>query len=345
MDKLEYIKRCLQIAKLGLGQTKSNPMVGAVLVHKDKIIGEGYHQKFGEGHAEVNCFNSVRKENIALIKDATLFVNLEPCSHLGKTPPCVDLVLSKKVKKVILASVDIGKHVDGTGIQKLRQAGVDVEVGLLDAENQWLNRRFFTFHLKRRPYVILKFAQTKNGFFCPIEAAQKWISNSSSKKIVHKWRSEEQAILVGSNTFKIDKPRLNNREWTGNSPIIVLIDKYGDLNFNHLNSESKIIVFTKDNNQIDKNIVYIKIDIEANIFPQVLNTLHKLEIASILIEGGLKTLIPIIKSNYWDEARIITGAVEWKDGRNAPQFKNYKVVEERNLEGDHLKVIVNNQSV
>jgi len=313
LDNVKYIERCLQIAKLGLGKVKSNPMVGAVLVYENRIIGEGYHQKFGEGHAEVNCFNSVKYDDASLIKDATLYVNLEPCSHSGKTPPCVDLVLSKKVKKVVLASIDMAKHVDGKSIQKLKQAGVDVEVGFLDQKNKW--------------------------FFCPIGQEQKWISNAYSKKIVHKWRSEEQAILVGRNTFKIDKPQLNNRKWIGDAPIIVLIDKKGDLDLTHLRPKSTVIIFNSTKNLIEEKITYIKIDFSKEIFAQMFKILHQLEIASIFIEGGLITLNHILKNNLWDEARIITGAIEWEHGRKAPVFENYHLVEEKDFEEIKEKII------
>ena len=222
----KYIKRCIELAKNGLGATYPNPLVGSVIVYKNKIIGEGWHQKAGAPHAEVNAINSVKDES--LLNKSTIYVSLEPCSHFGKTPPCSDLIIAKGIKKVIIGTVDPFAEVAGRGIKKLMEAGCEVQVGILEKECQDLNKRFFTFHQKKRPYIILKWAQTTDGFIAPKVQEKRepvWITNQYSKQLVHKWRSEEQAILVGTNTAIADNPKLNTRLWNGKNPVRVVIDK------------------------------------------------------------------------------------------------------------------------
>ena len=282
-----FMQRCLQIAKLGKGTVAPNPMVGSVIAIDGKIIGEGFHQKFGSAHAEVNAINSVVDKS--LLEKSTLYVNLEPCSHFGKTPPCTDLIINNKIKKVVIGMQDPFSRVNGSGIKKLRESGIEVIVGVIEEECKILNKRFIVFHQKKRPYLILKWAQSADGFIGRINEKVN-ISNPLSKIYSHKWRSEESAILIGSNTAKSDNPILNAREWNGNNPTRILIDNNGKLNAD-LNifdgSQHTIVLSNKSINNYpnSKNIVIS----EGSFLDQALSKLHEEGIQSILIEGGKKT--------------------------------------------------------
>ena len=282
IDDEKYMRRCLQLARNGQQNAKPNPMVGAVIVSADgRIIGEGYHVRCGEGHAEVNAFASVRAEDEPLLKEATIYVSLEPCSHYGKTPPCADLIIQKGVRRAVVGCVDPFAEVKGRGIRKLREAGIEVEVGVLEKECEALNRRFFTFHREQRPYIILKWAQTANGFiddhFKPIQ-----ISNDFTKMLSHKLRAEEDAILVGRVTDERDKPQLTVREWSGANPKRLIIDRAHPLN---------------------------------------LESLHAHQIQSLIVEGGAKTLQSFIDKGLWDELRVETNlGMTVTDGTRAPQI-------------------------
>ena len=282
IDDEKYMRRCLQLARNGQQNAKPNPMVGAVIVSADgRIIGEGYHVRCGEGHAEVNAFASVRAEDEPLLKEATIYVSLEPCSHYGKTPPCADLIIQKGVRRAVVGCVDPFAEVKGRGIRKLRDAGIEVEVGVLEKECEALNRRFFTFHREQRPYIILKWAQTANGFiddhFKPIQ-----ISNDFTKMLSHKLRAEEDAILVGRVTDERDKPQLTVREWSGPNPKRLIIDRAHPLN---------------------------------------LESLHAHQIQSLIVEGGAKTLQSFIDKGLWDELRVETNlGMTVTDGTRAPQI-------------------------
>jgi len=260
----KYIKRCLQLSENGLGSTYPNPMVGSVIVYEDKIIGEGWHQKAGEAHAEVNAVNSVK--NPELLKKSTIYVSLEPCSHFGKTPPCSDLIIAKGIKKVVVATVDPFAEVAGRGIKKLMEAGCDVMLGVLEKEAQHLNKRFFTFHNKKRPYIILKWAQSEDGFIAPLkreDRAPVWISNRYSKQLVHKWRAEEQAILVGTTTAIDDNPKLNTRLHAGNNPTRVVIDRSGKIPAESaiFDGSIKTIVIAEDiQEKAPENVEYRQVD-------------------------------------------------------------------------------------
>jgi len=256
----QYMSRCIELAKLAAGQVAPNPMVGAVLVYEDKIIGEGYHKKYGEPHAEVNCINSVLAENKDLIEKSTIYVSLEPCSHYGKTPPCVDLIIKNKIKKIVIGCKDIYKEVAGKGIEKLKNSGAEVIVDILENECKDLNKRFFTFHQKNRPYIILKWAQSANGKIGSLSGERILISNDYSNRLVHKWRSDEAAILVGTNTALKDNPSLTTRLWEGNNPIRIVIDKENNLPstlevFNH---EANTIIFNLYKDSIENNLQFIK---------------------------------------------------------------------------------------
>ncbi len=308
-----YIKHCLQIARNGLGTTRPNPMVGALIVCDDKIIGEGYTSVYGGNHAEVNAINSVKDKSV--LAKSTLYVTLEPCSHFGKTPPCSDLIVKHKIPEVVIGCIDDNPEVAGKGIAKLKASGCKVNVGILEAECKAHHKRFFTFHNKKRPYIILKWAETKDGYIAPIikdEQKPVWITNTYSRQLVHKWRTEEQAILVGTNTVLEDNPSLTVRDWTGQNPIRVVLDRTSKLNsdYNIFNEDSETIKIT--NNQIDY---------EQPIAIQVCDLLYNRNINSIIIEGGARTLQTFIDEALWDEARIFIGPSEFKEGTKAPIIK------------------------
>ena len=287
-DDEKYMRRCLQLARNGQQNAKPNPMVGAVIVSAEgRIIGEGYHVRCGEGHAEVNAFASVRTEDEPLLKDATMYISLEPCSHFGKTPPCADLIIKKGVRRVVVGCIDEFAEVQGRGIRKMREAGIDVEVGVLEAECKALNRRFFTYHREQRPYIILKWAQTANGFIDDhFQPAQ--ISSDFTKMLSHKLRAEEDAILVGRVTEERDHPQLTVREWSGTSPKRMVIDRSHPLN---------------------------------------LESLHAHHIQSLIVEGGAQTLRSFLVQNLWDEIRVETNtAMTVSGGTRAPQIPANAVV-------------------
>lgn len=327
-----YIKRCLQIAKNGLGSTRPNPMVGAVVVFENKIIGEGFTSAYGGNHAEVNAINSVKDKS--LFEKSTLYVTLEPCSHFGKTPPCSDLIIKHKIPEVVIGCIDDNPAVAGKGIAKLKAAGCKVTVGVLEDACKMHHKRFFTFHNKKRPYIILKWAETKDGFIAPKtknEQKPVWITNTYSRQLVHKWRAEEQAILVGTNTVLEDNPSLTVRDWKGNNPTRVVIDRTSKLNlaYNVFNTEAETFIINEQN-----------VDFTKPIAIQITNLFYQNNINSIIIEGGLKTLQTFIDENLWDEARIFTGAIEFKDGIKAPKLKG-KLINEDVILNDRLKTIYN----
>lgn len=330
----KYIRRCIELAKNGLGTTYPNPLVGSVIVYEDKIIGEGWHKKAGEPHAEVNAVNSVKDKSV--LKKATIYVSLEPCSHYGKTPPCCDLIIKNKIPNVVIGTVDPNVKVAGNGIKKLMEAGIHVTVGILEKECCELNKRFFTFHEKKRPYIILKWAESQDGFIAPKEKSEKkpvWITNQYSRQLVHKWRTEEQAILVGTQTAIDDNPKLNARDWFGNNPIRVVLDLNNRIpQDNYLfDNQVKTILFSKSKRSVEKeNCIFEHIDFEQNLAAQIMQSLYQHQIQSIIVEGGRQTLQTFIDANLWDEARIFFGNVAFKHGTRAPnlaknQFKKQSI--------------------
>ncbi len=335
----QYMSRCIQLAKLGAGNVAPNPMVGAVLVYENQIIGEGYHQKYGEPHAEVNCINSVTEINRSLIEKSTMYVSLEPCSHYGKTPPCADLIVKNNIKKVVIGIKDIYKEVAGAGIQKLQDSGVEVITGFLENECHELNKRFFTFHQKQRPYIILKWAQSTNGKIGSSSGRRILISNDYSNRLVHKWRSEEAAILVGTHTALNDDPSLTNRLWNGNNPIRIVIDKDLKLptTLKIYNTDAKTIIFNSSKNAIKDNVHYVQID-EKDFLSGMLHALYELRIQSVLIEGGATTLQSFIDKDFWDEARVITNDEMIIDnGLAAPEITNCLFLKEEKYFNDSIK--------
>jgi diaminohydroxyphosphoribosylaminopyrimidine deaminase/5-amino-6-(5-phosphoribosylamino)uracil reductase len=334
----KFMSRCIELARLGAGNVAPNPMVGAVLAYEDKIIGEGFHQKYGEAHAEVNCINSVTEKNKHLIKKSTIYVSLEPCSHYGKTPPCSNLIIQQEIKKVVIGCKDIYKQVAGKGIERLQNAGVEVITGILKKECLDLNRRFFTFHEKQRPYIILKWAQSVNGKIGASDEKRILISNDYSNRIVHKWRSEESAIFVGTNTSLKDDPSLTTRLWQGKNPVRIVIDKELNLplTLNIFNNNANTIIFNFFKNSTEENIRFIKVTRE-NFTEQILNSLYDLNIQSVLIEGGAKTLQPFIDDGLWDEARIITNEEKViENGISSPKMKNFKLIKEEKFFTDRI---------
>ncbi|KQB39159.1 Riboflavin biosynthesis protein RibD [Flavobacterium aquidurense] len=321
-------------------------MVGSVVVYEDQIIGEGWHRKAGEPHAEVNAIQSVKDKS--LLKKATIYVSLEPCSHFGKTPPCCDLIIEHKIPNVVVGTVDPNEKVAGNGIRKLITSGANVIVGVLENECNELNKRFFTFHQKKRPYIILKWAESEDGFLSPEKETNQdrkpfWITNQYSRQLVHKWRSEEQAILAGTQTVIDDNPKLNTRDWSGNNPVRVVLDQNNRISKDSFifDDSIKTIVFTKsETNGSTENTNFEIIDFNQDIIPQILAVLYQHQIQSVIIEGGLQTLQSFIDENIWDEARIFIGKSIFRKGTKAPiiQKKNLTKIY---LEGDELLNIRN----
>ena len=335
-----FLNECLEIARLGIGRVSPNPMVGSVIVYKGEVIGEGYHEKYGSDHAEVNAINSVKDKS--LLSKSTLYVNLEPCSHFGKTPPCSDLIIKYKIPKVVIGCMDTYSEVNGTGINKMRNAGIDVKVGIMEEESRELNKRFFTFHEKKRPYIILKWAESKDGFIAPKNQTEPfWMTSNKSKKLVHKWRSEEDSILVGRITAEKDNPSLTVREVLGVNPIRLVIDKDLKLskNLNLFNSESKTIIFNKIKSDNSSKNNYIKINFN-DMINSVLKELYKQKNQSVIVEGGTTTLQSFIEENIWDEARIFTTDKKLENGVKSPIIKGKKI-SEIEIDTDCLKIILN----
>ena len=331
--------RCLQLAKMGTGNVAPNPMVGAVLVYENEIIGEGYHQQYGQAHAEVNCINNVSEANQSLIEKSTLYVSLEPCAHFGKTPPCADLIIKNKIPNVVIACRDSYEEVDGKGIQKLQQAGVNVIVGILEKEALELNKRFFTFHRKQRPYIILKWAQSRDAKIARQDFSALKISNDITNRMVHKWRSEEAAILVGTNTALHDNPSLTTRLWKGNNPVRLVLDLQLKLPLSlHLFDGSvKTIVFNQVKHEEENGVTFYKLSSGEDIISGLLNALYRLKIQSVLIEGGARLLQSFIDQNYWDEARVITNEqLLINNGINAPKLKNSSLGSINKATGDQV---------
>ena len=340
LEDKKYMQRCLELAKLALGTAAPNPLVGSVIVCDDKIIGEGYHQKCGEAHAEVNAINSVKKPD--LLKKATLYVNLEPCAHHGRTPPCSDLIVEKKIPRVVIGCVDSFAKVSGKGIEKLKNAGCDVTVGVLEKESTELNRRFFTFHEKKRPYIILKWAETKDGFIDKkrksVETVeQNWITNQISKQLVHKWRTEESAFMVGRKTAKKDNPQLTVRDWHGRNPIRIVLDRKFRLSqeLKLFDKSADTLIFNSIKNKQERNLNFIKVDFDENVLSSVLTKLFELEIQSLVVEGGEKLLSSFIIADLWDEARVFVGNKYFKEGVKAPEF-HFKPIQEIQLDDTTL---------
>lgn len=323
-------------------------MVGCVIVHDGKIIGEGFTSPYGGPHAEVNAIKSVRDK--ALLKEATLYVTLEPCAHFGKTPPCTDLIIQHRIPHIIIGTIDAHEKVAGKGIQKLKEAECNVIVGVLEDACRKHHRRFLTFHQKKRPYILLKWAETKDGFIAP-EKSQRtknpephWISNTHSRRLVHQWRSEEQAILVGTHTVLEDNPKLNVREWKGNSPTRLILDRdlKIDTGFHMMDGSVKTLVLTEVENKTKyiEGIEYELVDFSKNVARQICEVLYRHKILSVLIEGGARTLQTFIDADLWDEARVFKGCITFGKGVQAPKLVG-NPISSREIVTDTLNVFRN----
>ncbi len=342
----KYMQRCIELAANGLGNVAPNPLVGAVLVKDERIIGEGFHQQYGKAHAEVNAVNSFlnRSGNDATeLSKSTLYVNLEPCNHKGKTPPCTELIIRYKIREVIIGCADPNKNVKSNGSKTLTDSGCNVIMGVLKKKSEELNRRFIVYHTKNRPYIILKYAQSRDGFMAPEKNSGKetWLTNKWSRKLVHKWRSEEQAIMIGTNTALTDNPLLNARYWNGKNPLRILMDckLRVPASLNIFNTDATTLVFNESKNQIADNIEFVKINFDDSLV-EMLQILHSKEIQSVIIEGGAKLLQSFIEKNLWDEARVFTVDKYFVEGIKAPGIPGGQISEE-NIAGDELAVFRN----
>jgi riboflavin biosynthesis protein RibD len=341
-----FMQRCLDLALLGMGDVAPNPMVGCVIVHNGLIIGEGYHQKYGQAHAEVNAIRAVK--NPELLSQSTLYVSLEPCAHFGKTPPCSDLIIESRIPHVVIGTIDPFAKVAGKGIERMQNAGIHVETGILEQECRELNRRFFTFHEEKRPYILLKWAQTLDGFIDTDRTETQhpsWITNALSKRLVHKQRSEESAILIGTNTAQFDNPALTVREWTGNQPVRMVLDRNGRLNKELVVFDGKALtwVFTGlSGKKLDK-LEYINLDFSRDIIPQLLTELYNREILSVIVEGGSVLLSSFLQENLWDEAYVYTGNQFFGKGVKAPEITG-KLLAFEQLDECKLHILRNSNS-
>jgi len=329
------MKRALELAVNGAGYVSPNPMVGCVIVHNDTIIGEGWHRSYGENHAEVNAINSVKKRE--LLSESTVYVSLEPCSHYGNTPPCADLLVKSNVRKVVICNLDPNPTISGRGNGKLKENNIEVEVGVLEEQGKYVNRRFFTYHQLKRPYVILKWAETADGFIAHENHDSKWISNNYSRQLVHKWRAEEDALLVGKNTALYDNPHLNVRDSTGKDPLRLVIDKNLSLPryLNLFDQKQKTVCYNGKENKEDKNILYKKTGF-SQLGKGILKDLYQRKILSVMIEGGTKTLQNFINQDLWDEARIFKSEKIFNKGIEAPKLRNCTLSDIEDIVGDTL---------
>jgi diaminohydroxyphosphoribosylaminopyrimidine deaminase/5-amino-6-(5-phosphoribosylamino)uracil reductase len=343
------MKRCIELAKNGLGTTYPNPLVGSVIVHDGKIIGEGWHKKAGEPHAEVNAVNSVKDKS--LLKEATIYVSLEPCSHFGKTPPCCDLIIANEIPNVVIGTVDPFSKVAGNGIKKLIESGKNVTIGILEDECNELNKRFFTFHQKERPYIILKWAETADGFIAPEmpkpvqhdKLKPVWITNQYSRQLVHKWRTEEQAILVGTNTVLDDNPKLDARDFLGNNPVRIVVDKSGKISEKYHvkdNSQKTIFITESEKFETTENCIYENVIFDKSLAQTIIPILYRHDIQSVIIEGGAKTLQSFIDVNLWDEARVFSGQIKFQNGTTAPKLTGFPTTR-FDIMDDQLKIFRN----
>lgn len=336
-----YMQRCLQLALLGLGYTAPNPVVGAVLVHDNKIIGEGYHACYGEAHAEVNCLENVKDTHRHLISQSTMYVSLEPCAHYGKTPPCADLIVRHRIPKVVIGTKDIFSKVNGQGIEKLEKAGVHVILGVCEELCLLTNKRFYTFHNNKRPYIVLKWAQTINDIIGNTTSERLLISNAITNRVVHKWRAQESGILIGTRTAADDDPSLTVRWHKGVQPTRLLIDR--DLrispNANIFKADAPTVVFNEKRAVVENHVKYIKIDFASEqVIEDILHYCHAKNMQSILVEGGAETLQHFINKRLWDECRIITNnKLVAKSGVKAPMLNDAKLVQTENYLSDTIR--------
>lgn len=342
----QYMRRCLELAQLGRGKVAPNPLVGSVIVYEGKIIGEGWHQQYGGPHAEVNAINSVADKSV--LPQSTVYVNLEPCAHFGKTPPCADLLIKHAVGKVVVGMVDPFSEVAGKGISKLKAAGIEVIVGVLEGECKELNKRFIVFNEQKRPYIILKWAQTTDGFIAPDAQTisreeylnQRHITGKTVQALVHKWRGEEAAIMVGTRTAMLDNPRLDTRAYPGNNPLRVIIDKENSLplSLNIFDGTQPTVMFTSKQNSAAPNsqTEFVTINFEQPVWPQILTELYTRKVQSIIVEGGLVTLQYLFDAGLWDELNVFTAPKLLYAGIKAPSVSGV-LTEQFTIDGSVFK--------
>lgn len=341
-----YMKRALELATRSVGNASPNPMVGAVLVHGGRIIGEGYHKEYGLAHAEVNCLDSVAEADKHLIPESTMYVTLEPCAHFGKTPPCALRLVQEKVKEVIIANDDPFEQVDGRGIEILKGHHIHTETGVLQKEGLWLNRRFFCFHQNKRPYIVLKWAQTPEGYFAPLDRTRYQITGTDTRQLVHKWRTEESAILVGYQTALNDDPELTARMYSGRQPLRIVFDRTLQLPHTHnvFSDVASTWIINESMDREDGNIRYVQINFSDNPLTQILEKLYEANKLSLIVEGGAVLLDSFIKEGLWDEARVFTGHASMPEGVHAPLLTDFKQAFGTQLGADTLNVYVNRSS-
>jgi diaminohydroxyphosphoribosylaminopyrimidine deaminase/5-amino-6-(5-phosphoribosylamino)uracil reductase len=339
------MRRCLELAANGMGEVAPNPMVGCVIVCDGQIIGEGFHRRYGEAHAEVNAIRNVTDPQ--LLQESKLYVSLEPCAHYGKTPPCADLIIEKGIPEVIIAATDVNPKVAGEGVKKVREAGIRVTTGVLEKEANFLNRRFNTFHLKKRPYILLKWAQTADGFIdvareASCEPSPTWITSPELKALVHKWRCEESAIMTGTRTVLMDNPELTAREWSGRNPLRVVIDEHLKIpeHFAILNDRAETLVITALDKEKHGTVEYLKMDFSKDILAELMDELYRRQVQSMIVEGGQMLLESFILCGLWDEARVFTANKYFVNGIKAPVFP-YKPFSVLHLNPDVLTVYLN----
>jgi riboflavin biosynthesis protein RibD len=346
MNNEKYISYCLQLAATAESYVAPNPMVGAVIVCDGKIIGEGCHRRYGQAHAEVDAVNSVKDRK--LLEKSTIYVSLEPCSHFGKTPPCANLIIEHKIPRVVIGTLDPNPKVAGNGVKLLRDAGIDVTVGVLEKECRALNKHFFTFHEQKRPYILLKWAQTADGFIDKKRSNDEQpllISNIVTKQLTHKMRTQNQAIMLGTNTVLADNPKLLASRWVGRNPVRVILDRQGRIpeNFNVMDGTSETLIFTETEKENKANLQFIKIDFNENVLQTVINELYKLNINSVLVEGGAQLLNGFIAADLWDEANVEVSRQIIGDGVLAPVL-NVFPNETSEIEGHKWMKFVNSKN-
>ena len=342
-----YIERCLQLAEKGKGTVASNPMVGAVLVYQGRIIGEGFHQQYGQAHAEVNCFDSVAEEDKEFISQSAMYVSLEPCAHFGKTPPCAHRIVKEGVKRVVICNKDPFEEVAGKGIQILETAWIEVICGILEEKGKWLNRRFFTFHQQKRPYIILKWAQTERGFFAPKDRSRLQMTDEFSSRLSHQWRREESAILVGFTTAINDNPQLIDRFGQATQPLRIALDKDLKLPQSHnlLAQHYPTWIINQHKEESVGHLHFIQLDFKQDIIPQLLNRLYQANILSLIVEGGVQLLQSFIEAQIWDEARVFETPNVLTEGLLAPSLMKAQDIFEANLRQDKLKGYLSQSSI
>ena len=340
-----YMQRALELAAKGAGLVSPNPMVGAVLVHDGVIIGEGYHAYFGKAHAEINCLNAVKPENIQFISSSTMYVTLEPCSHHGKTPPCADRLIHEGIKKVVIAAKDPNPLVQGDGIRKLEEAGVEVNVGVMEEEAKYQNRRFFTAMIKERPYITLKWAQSADGFIGSGTSERIKITSNQTDVLVHRWRSEEDAIMIGRRTAMLDDPSLTTRLIQGKSPLRIVLDSNNSLprSLKMFNDGHPLVIVNSEKDVVEGSIRYKKINNDETFWKELMFFLHEQQIQGLLVEGGREVISSMISSGYWDEAFVFTNTeMKINSGVKSPVIPTNTIVKvEEHIGSDLLHVYVN----